>query len=421
MSDVPDYDYYDALEIRSPEQREGELMAALAHHVAYAKANAAAYAKSLRDVDAASINSRKALATLPVVRKADLKAMQAATRPFGGLVVQTAGAVGKIFQSPGPIYEPEGTSSNYWRSARAMYAAGFRRGDRVLNCYSYHLTPAGSMMESGALAIGCEVIPAGVGQTELQLQAIADLRPNAYLGTPSFLRILLEKADETGTDVSCIRKGLVSGEALPPSLRDWFAARGVQVLQMFGTADVGLIAYETPGADGKPNPGMVMDEDVILEVVQPGGGTPVQDGEVGELVVTTLNRVYPLIRFSIGDLTAVLNGVSPCGRTNVRIRGWLGRADQTTKVRGMFVHATQVQEVMKRHPQVHQARLVVSGEMANDQLALLCEVDDEQTGLADQIAQSVRDITKLRADVRLHAPGSLPRDGKLIEDIRSYK
>jgi phenylacetate-CoA ligase len=241
------------------------------------------------------------------------------------------------------------------------------------------------------------VIPAGVGQTELQLQAIADLRPNAYLGTPSFLRILLEKADETGTDASCIRKGL------------------------FGTADVGLIAYETPGANGKPNPGMVMDEDVILEVVQPGSGTPVQDGEVGELVVTTLNRVYPLIRFSTGDLTAVLNGASPCGRTNVRIRGWLGRADQTTKVRGMFVHATQVQEVMKRHPQVHQARLVVSGEMANDQLALLCEVDDEQTGLADQIAQSVRDITKLRADVRLHAPGSLPRDGKLIEDARSYK
>ena len=320
-----------------------------------------------------------------------------------------------MFQSPGPIYEPEGFGADYWRTARAMRAAGFEAGDLVHNSFSYHMTPGAWIMESGALALGCTVFPGGVGNTELQLQAMTDLRPDAYAGTPSFLRILLEKAAELNLPLPSLRKALVSGEAFPPSLRDWLLARGVTAYQAYATADVGVIAYETAAREG-----LVLDEGVIVEIVRPGTGDPVPDGEVGEVVVTVLNPDYPLVRFGTGDLSAVLAGPCPTGRTNRRIKGWMGRADQTAKVRGMFVHPSQVAEVMKRHPGLGRARLVVEGEMASDRLTLHVESAAPPVGLADALAGSVREVTKLRADIVLAAPGSLPNDGKVIEDRRSY-
>jgi phenylacetate-CoA ligase len=328
----------------------------------------------------------------------------------------------RVYQSPGPIYEPEGVASDYWRLARAMHAAGLRAGDLVHNCFSYHLTPGGLMMESGALALGCTVFPGGVGNTELQLQAIADLRPEAYVGTPSFLKILVEKAAETKTPIASLQKALLGGEAFPPSLRDWLIERGIQAYQCYATADLGLIAYETSAREG-----LVLDEGVIVEIVRPGSGDVVADGEVGEVVVTTLNPDYPLIRFGTGDLSAVLTGRCPSGHTNTRIKGWLGRADQTAKVRGMFVHASQVAEVIKRHPEIARARLVVEGEMANDRMTLHAELSAELAqatapeGLAVRVAQSLRDITKLRGEIAWKQAGQLPNDGKVIEDARSYK
>jgi len=333
-------------------------------------------------------------------------------------------AARRVFQSPGPIYEPEGHATDYWRMARALYAAGVRAGDLVHNSFGYHLTPAGSMMETAALAIGCTVFPGGVGNTELQVQAMAELRATAYAGTPSFLRIALDKADELGLVLPSLTKASVGGEAFPPSLRDALAARGVLAYQSYGTADLGLIAYETAAREG-----LVLDEGVIVEIVRPGTGDPVPEGEVGEVVVTTLNPDYPLIRFGTGDLSAVLPGRCPTGRSNTRIKGWLGRADQTTKVRGMFVHAAQVAALLKRHPEVLKVRLVVRGEMADDHMTLQAEVpgasaapaDAPADALAIALGHSVRDLTKLRADVVLVAPGSLPNDGKLIEDLRSYR
>jgi len=321
-----------------------------------------------------------------------------------------------VFQSPGPIYEPEGEGRDYWRIARALHAAGFRAGDLIHNSFSYHLTPAGSMMETGAHALGCTVFAGGVGNTELQLQAMQELRPHAYCGTPSFLRIVFEKAAEAGIKLPSLSKALVSGEAFPPSLRDWLAERGVQGYQCYATADVGLIAYETSARQG-----LVLDEGVILEIVRPGTGDPVPEGEVGEVVITVLQADYPMVRFGTGDLSAVLAGACPTGRSNTRIKGWLGRADQTAKVRGMFVHPSQVAEVARRHPEVQRARLVVAGEMANDTMTLHVEVPGAPDGLAARLADSVRDVTKLRADIVLCAPGSLPNDGKVIEDARSYK
>ena len=418
--------YYDALETRDPAQRETELMSRLAGQVAHARASAPAFAELLRDVPAGEIRSRAALAHLPVVRKHELlerqQAQRAAGDPFGGFStigwrgLRAATGSRRVYQSPGPIYEPEGTGADYWRLARALYAAGFRAGQLVHNCFSYHLTPGGLMMESGAQAIGCTVFPGGTGNTELQLQAITELRPHAYLGTPSFLRILIEKADEAGADIRSLKQALVGGEAFPPSLRDWLGARGINAFQSYATADLGLIAYETAAREG-----LVLDEGVIVEIVRPGTGDTVREGEVGEVVVTTLNPDYPLIRFGTGDLSAVLPGRCPTGRTNTRIKGWLGRADQTAKVRGMFVHPSQVADIARRHPEVIKARLVISGEMANDKMALHIEVSRPAEGLADRIAQSVRDVTKLRADVRLCAAGSLPNDGKVIEDARRYE
>ncbi len=421
MSSSPDSDaFYDALETRAPAQREQALMGALSAQVAHAQSQAPAFAELLAGVDAASINSRAALARLPVTRKHELLARQQARRAqdvFGGFSAIRWGAARRVFQSPGPIYEPEGRARDYWRVARALHAAGLRAGDLAHNSFSYHLTPAGSMMETGAHALGCTVFPGGVGNTELQLQAMAELRPQAYVGTPSFLKILLDKATEAGQVLS-LTKALVSGEAFPPSLRDWLIERGVQGYQCYATADIGLIAYETEARQG-----MVLDEGVIVEIVRPGSGDPVPDGEVGELVVTTLNPDYPLIRFGTGDLSAVLPGPCPTGRTNTRIKGWMGRADQSAKVRGMFVHAGQVAEIARRFPAVLRARLVVEGEMAQDRMTLKLEVAqaaDTVQGLAEQVAVAVRDITKLRAEVLLVAPGSLPNDGRVIEDARRY-
>ena len=417
--------HFDALETRAPEAREAALMAALPAQIAQAQKNSAALAEILQGIDAAQVTSRAALARLPVTRKYQLLERQQALRaqdPFGGFatigwkgMVRSAG-VRRVYQSPGPIYEPEGHAPDYWRAARAMAAAGFEAGDLVHNCFSYHLTPGAWIMESGAHALGCAVIPGGVGNTEQQLAAVADLRPVAYSGTPSFLKILIEKAAEAGQKLS-ITKALVSGEACPPSLRDWFTQQGVVAYQCYATADVGLIAYETAAREG-----LVIDEGVIVEIVRPGTGDPVPDGEVGEVVVTVLNPDYPLIRFGTGDLSAILPGTCPTGRTGQRIKGWMGRADQTTKIRGMFVHPGQVAEIVKRFPEVSKARLVVTGEMANDQMALHVETSllaDES--LKSRVADAVRDVTKLRGEVHLVAQGSLANDGKVIEDARSYQ
>ena len=412
--------YFDALETRDPAQREAQLLAALPRQVAHAQQACPALAEILAGVDAAGITTRKALAGLPVTRKHELFARQQALRSsdwFGGFSALRRGpGMPRLFASPGPVYEPEGATPDYWRAGRAMFAAGFRAGDLVHNAFSYHMTPGAFIMESGAHAVGCTVFPAGVGQTEQQLQAIAELRPDAYMGTPSFLRILVEKAQETGGSISSMRKGLTGGEALPPTLRDWFAQRGLAVFQSYATADLGLIAYETEAREG-----LVLDEGVIVEIVRPGTGDPVPEGEVGELVVTTLNPAYPLVRFGTGDLSALLPGACPTGRTNTRIRGWMGRADQTTKIRGMFVHPAQVADIARRFPEILKARLVVSGEMANDVMTLKVEAASVPQGLDARIGQAIRDVTKLRGDVQLLEPGTLPNDGKVIEDARSYK
>jgi phenylacetate-CoA ligase len=424
--------YFDDLETQSPAQREASLMARLPAQIAHAQTHTAAFAEILKGVHATSITSRAALAQLPVTRKTELHERQVASRAagkdvFGGFASLVRGAptqaatpastfVSRIFASPGPIYEPETQAGDYWRSGRAVFAAGFRAGDLAHNAFSYHMTPGAYLMESGAHAVGCTVFPAGTGQTEQQLQAIAELKPDGYLGTPSFLKILVEKAQEIGQTLS-IKKGLVSGEAFPPSLRDWFTERGMTIYQCYATADLGLIAYETVSRQG-----LVLAEDVIVEIVRPGTGDPVPEGEVGELVVTSLNPVYPLIRFGTGDLSAVLPGQCPTGRTNGRIKGWMGRADQTTKIRGMFVHPGQVAEVVKRFPEVARARLVVSGEMANDQMVLRVETAQAQdASMKEKIAAAIKEVTKLRGDVELLQVGSLPNDGKVIEDARSYQ
>jgi phenylacetate-CoA ligase len=415
--------HYDELETRSAEAREGALMARLPGLIAHATTAARGWRERLAGVDPIEIDSRKALAHLPVLRKNDLKAIQESDPPFGGLTTVETGRLGRLFMSPGPIFDPEGAGDDPWRVARALYAAGIRPGHVVQNCFGYHLTPGAWMVDGGARKLGCAVIPAGIGNTEQQIEVIRTLKPDAYAGTPSFLRIIVEKAQEMKLDISNLKRALVAAEALPPSLRNWFREQGIAtVLQWYGTADLGMVAYESEAMDG-----MILDEELILEIVRPGTDDPVADGEVGEVVVTSFNPVYPMIRFGTGDLSAVMPGPSPCGRTNVRIRGWLGRADQTTKVRGMFVHPGQVQEIVRRHPGLVRARLVVEGEMANDRMTLKCEADEAVVSaagggeaLAAALAESVREVTKLRGDVALVAPGSLPNDGKVIEDARSY-
>lgn len=412
--------YFDALETRSPQDRERDLMARLPQLIAGAQ-TAPGWARILHDVTAGDIATRAALAQLPVTRKSDLKALQQADAPFGGLTTTAPRRLARIAMSPGPIFDPEGHGADWWRYARPFHAAGIRAGDLIQNCFSYHFTPAAFMVEGGAFRLGCTVVPAGSGQTEMQVQSIATLRPDAYAGTPSFLKIIIEKAEEMGADIGSLQCAVVGAEALPPSLRAWLQEHGVaRVLQTYGSADIGNIAYETMRGV-EVNPGMVLDEELLLEIVRPGTGDPVEPGEVGEVVITSFNRDYPLVRFATGDLSAVLDGIAPCGRTNTRIRGWMGRADQTTKVRAMFVHPSQVAEIVRRHPQIRRARLVVSGEMANDVMTLRCEVErPDDDAVREAIVASIRDITKLRGEVELVNPGMLPNDGRVIEDARRY-
>ncbi len=406
----------------NPSAREDALFAQLPKTLAAAK-QATGWEKILANVDTTSVTSRKALAALPVTRKSELKDLQQAALPFGGLTTTANNGLKRLFMSPGPIFDPEGKGADWWRAAPAFTAAGVASGDVIHNCFSYHFTPAAFMVESAAQVLGCPVIPAGVGQTEQQLEALAAFKPRVYAGTPSFLRILLEKAAEAKQDISHIEIALVAGEACPPSLRKLLQDLGVKtVVQWYGTADLGCIAYETV-SNGSVDAGMVLSEDVILEIVRPGTGDVCDEGEVGEIVITNLNADYPLIRFGTGDMSKVLfadNDPNVSQATNTRIAGWLGRADQTTKVRGMFVHPGQVAAVCKKFPDIKKARLVIAGETGQDSMTLRVELSSSTEALLHAIAEAVRDTTKLRCEVQAVAVGSLANDGKVIEDARSY-
>ena len=405
-------DFYNALETRDPAAREKEIFSRLPEVLARAM-SAPGWAELLKGIDPKAVTSRAALARLPVLRKSDLPALQKANPPFGGLAVTPPGKLKRLLMSPGPIFEPEGHDKDAWGAARALYAAGFRPGDIVLNTFSYHLTPGGHIMDSGAQALGCAVIPAGVGNTEQQVEAIANLKPSGYAGTPDFLKILLDAAAKAGKDASSLKRGLVSGAALPSSLRNELSGRGVDVLQAYATAELGIIAYESSAREG-----MVVSENMILEIVRPGTGDPVAEGEVGEIVGTSFNPDYPMIRLATGDLSAVLAGQSACGRTNTRIKGWMGRANQTTKVKGMFVHPSHVAQVASRHPELGRVRLAVTRESEQDVMTLYAEYAGGAEGLTDAIAASLQSITKLKGRVSLVKPGSLPNDGKVIADER---
>jgi phenylacetate-CoA ligase len=405
-------DHYDSLETREPAARERDLFARLPEAIARAMA-APGWARQLAGVDPKSVASRQALAALPVLRKSELIARQREAPPFGGFNATPPGRMKRLMMSPGPIFEPEGYASDWWGAARALHAAGFRPGDIVHNCFAYHLTPGGFILESGAHALGCAVIPGGVGNTEQQLEAIAHFRPTGYIGTPDFLKILLDAAEKAGKDAGSIRRALVSAAALPDSLREELGRRGVAVLQCYATADLGIISYESEAREG-----MIVNETLIVEIVRPGSGDPVPDGEVGEVVVTSFNADYPMIRLATGDLSAAMPGASPCGRTNMRIRGWMGRADQTTKVKGMFVRPEQVAELTRRHPSLGRVRLVVTREAEQDAMTLSAECAAPEAGLADAVGATLQAVTKLKGAVRIVAPGTLPNDGKVIADER---
>jgi len=407
--------HFDQLETRDPEQREIALFNMLPSLIQRAKELAPGWARHLADVDPREVTDRAALAKLPILRKSSLSTLQAEQLPFGGFATADPSAMARIFMSPGPIFEPEGFGADWWRSARALYAAGFRKGDIVHNTFSYHLTPGAWIMDAGARALGCTVIPAGPGNTEQQLEFIARLKPTAYVGVPDYLKILLDKAKEAGRNITSFQRAVVSGGALYPSLRQEYRERGIAVYQVYATADVGVIAYESSALEG-----MIVDEGVIVEIVQPGTGDPLPPGEVGEVVVTSFNRDYPMIRLATGDLSAVMEGISPCGRTNMRIKGWLGRADQTTKVKGMFVHPQQVVAVGKRYPELGRVRLVVTRSGEQDVMTLLAEAPTQDSALAARIAETLQEVTKLRGNVELKPFGSLPNDGKIIADERTY-
>jgi len=405
-------DPYDSLETRSPALREADLFSRLPDVLRQAM-TAPAYAARLKGIDPAGINSRTALARLPVLRKADLPALHKTAPPFGGLVTGAPGSFGRLFTSPGPIFEPEPVDADPWRGARALFAAGFRPGDVVLNTFSYHLTPGGFIFDSSARALGCAVIPAGPGNTETQFELIEAYRPVGYCGTPDFLKILLDAADNAGRDISSIQRAVVSGAAFPKSLQDEIKSRGIDAYQAFGTADLGLLAFETSAHEG-----MVVNEDLILEIVRPGTGDPVAPGDVGEIVVTSLDLHHPWIRLAIGDLTAALPGHSPCGRSNIRIKGWMGHADQTTKVKGMFVRPEQIAEIARRHPELGRLRLVVTRAGETDVMTLKAEASAQDATLREAVTATLRAVTKLGGDVELVAGGSLPNDGKAIADER---
>ncbi|CAM5213264.1 Phenylacetate-CoA ligase OS=Castellaniella defragrans OX=75697 GN=HNR28_000007 PE=4 SV=1 [Castellaniella defragrans] len=420
--------YFDARETLPAQERERDLFERLPAALAAARRHAPAVAAQLHGIDVSGLTSHEALARVPVLRKSELLQLQHAARLvdaggsalagreriFGGFSTVGWGAARRVFASPGPIYEPESARPDYWGFARALHAAGVRAGMLVYNCFSYHFTPAGSMMETAAHALGCTVFPGGVGQTEQQVRAMADLAPHCYTGTPSFLRIILERADEMGVALPTLQHALFSGEAYPPSLQAWFRQRGIEGFQAYGSADLGMIAFESDARSG-----LIVNEDKIVEIVRPGTSQPVPAGEVGEVVVTTFNPDYPLLRFGTGDLSAFMPGQSPCGRTNLRIRGWMGRADQTTKVRGMFVHPEQLARVLTHHPEIRRARLVVSGDAGHDVMTL--RVESEGTVDASAVADTVREQTKLRATVEILPAGTLPNDGKVIEDARTYE
>lgn len=406
-------EHYDRQETRSAASRENTLFRDLRGVLKIAKPRAPALRAQLKGVDLESLKTRSDLAAIPVVRKSDLKAMQEETPPFGGLTASRASTLKRLLVSPGPIFEPEGHAKDWWGAARAFFAAGFRKGDIVINCFSYHLTPGGHIMESGALALGCPVIPAGVGNTDQQVEAIRYLKPAGYAGTPDFLKILLDRARELNSDGSSIKRALVSGAALPGTLRQELKERGVTVYQNYGTADLGVIAYESEQSEG-----LIVNEGLIVEIVRPGTGEPVPIGEVGEVVVTRLNADYPLLRFATGDLSAFLPGTSRCGRTNMQLRGWLGRADQTTKVKGMFVHPSQVAEVQKHHPELIRVRLVVTRKGEQDVMTLRAEAKGTGNGLCEAVGSTLQAVTKLRGAVEVVAPGTLPNDGKVIADER---
>lgn len=409
-------EHYDALETRDPAQREQALFASLPGFIARAMARAPGWARQLAGIEPEAITSREALAQLPVLRKAALPELQRQSPPLGGLTTTPPAGLARLFMSPGPIFEAEGHGSDRWRVARALFAAGIRKGDIIHNAFAYHLTPAGHMLESGAMALGCPVIPAGSGNTEAQIEAIAHFRPRGYAGTPDFLEALLAKANELGRDVSSLNRGFVSGAALPPSLRATLKDRGVEVLQAFGTADLGIVAYETEALAG-----LVVSEEMLVEIVRPGTGDVVTEGEVGELVVTSLNPDYPLIRFATGDLSAILHGTSPCGRTNTRLEGWLGRADQRTKVKGMFVDPVQVAEIGRRHPELGRLRLVVTRDDDMDVMTLRAETRDPEVSLPEAVVCTLQTVTRLEGKVELRPMGSLPNDGKVIADERRYE
>jgi phenylacetate-CoA ligase len=405
-------DHYDDLETRDPDVRERDLLAKLPDLIALAL-SAPGWAEHLAGVDANAVTARAELAKLPVLRKSDLAALQSRRPPFGGFNVTAPGKMRRLMMSPGPIFEPERAGKDAWGSARALFAAGFRPGEIVHNSFAYHLTPGGFIMEAGARALDCAVIAAGIGNTEQQVEAIAHFKPAGYLGTPDFLKILLDAAAKAGKDVSSLGHALVSGAALPHTLRHELATRGVDVLQCYATADLGVIAYESPAREG-----MIVNETLLLEIVRPGTGEPVAVGEVGEVVVTSFNPDYPMIRLATGDLSAAMAGRSPCGRTNMRIAGWMGRADQTTKVKGMFVHPAALAELGKRHPALGRVRLTVTRAGEQDVMALLVETGAPTPALQEAVAATLQTVTKLRGEVRFVAPGSLPNDGKVIADER---
>lgn len=405
--------FYDELEVRDPAQREAALFAALSGCIKNAQDKAPYYRTLLTGVAASEITDRTALAGLPVTRKSELVNIQSEGDPLGGMTTVSPGQMLRIFQSPGPTYDTEGAGKDWWGTARALFASGFRAGDILHNTFSYHFTPAGVMLDAGAHALGCAVFPAGVGNTELQIQAIHDIKPAGYTGTPSFLKMILEKAAELGKDTSSLKKACVAGEGLPPSLRKEIEDHGINCGQVYATADIGNIAYESDAREG-----LIVDERHIVEVVRPGTGDPVADGEVGEVVVTVLRDDYPLIRFATGDLSMILGGQSPCGRTNMRLKGWMGRADQTTKVKGMFVHPAQVAEIVRRHAEIVRARVVVSHDGKSDVMTVKCETDESGAAFSAAVNETIQKVCKLKGVAECVAPGSLPNDGKVIEDIR---
>lgn len=411
MSDQP----FEARELQDAVQRERDLFARLPDMLRDAMQAAPGWASQLAGTDPAAVNSREELAKLPVLRKSEMLERQKQSPPFGGFLAQSGSAPARVFMSPGPIWEPQAPGLDPWSGARALYAAGFRPGDTVLNAFSYHLTPGGFILDQAAIALGCSVFPAGVGNTDMQVEAVEVLKPAGFTGTPDYLKVLLDRGAEQGRDMSSIKVALVSGGALFPALREEYAARGITVSQCYATADLGVIAYETSAREG-----MVVNEDYIVEIVRPGTGEPVAAGEVGELVVTNFNPLYPLIRFGTGDLSMVLPGQSPCGRTNMRLAGWMGRADQRTKIKGMFVDPSQIAKIVSDHPEVKKARLSVSRVGSGDAMKLAVETEVTGNGLADRVAETLRDVTRLKGDVELVAPGSLPNDGKVISDERDY-